>query len=264
MRTSSRADRILAFDVTETWHPTPRKAVRVAPLPWIPSGDWNATERVCLGLTSHGTTAFFSSVSLLRLVMTDRAITGPLFEEGPLVHSNRGVVVEAFLARPDLGEFLLCIDVDTIVEATVGRALVTVAKDLELDVVSQSYPTLSGGCEACLLNEASPGRVENVEEPAWGTVVPVDFVGFGCVLLRRRFLVEMQEELRDEGPDALFAPMPDFPSWGEDYAFCARARDLGARIATANVARVRHLKTAPLALRSQAHLPALQFEPKEA
>jgi hypothetical protein len=66
----------------------------------------------------------------------------------------------------------------------------------------------------------------------------------------------MTEEYGDEGQDALWIPLADREDLGEDFMFCLRARWVGARIASANLSRVRHLKVLPLVSPSQAALRA--------
>jgi len=247
---------VLSHDPAAGWYAAvPRgPLVRVEPFPWTRPATWDMEERVALGLTSHGTCAFLSHASIVRLTMWDRAISGPLVAEGALVHANRGRIVEQFLDAEALGEFLLCVDADMVVALDLGRALVSVAKALHLDVTSQCYATVRGTCEAGLYNPEAEDMIEDIAEPAWGTVAPVDFVGAGAVLLRRSFLVRMRDAYHGEGRDALFCPAPNRPQWGEDYSFCARARAIGARIATANLTRISHCKTVPLALQSQRNM----------
>jgi hypothetical protein len=253
----TKEERLLAFDRDLAWYANARAdLVAVEPIPWQRPERWDEREPVCLGLTSHGQVQFMSAASLLRLVMVDQAITGPLFAQGPLVHETRRKIVEQFRDDPDLGKFLLFVDGDVVASPDLARALVTVAKDLELDVVSQCYPTIRGCCEAAISDPTE--ALADIAEPAFGAVVRVDFVGFGAVLLRRSVLDAMVEAFGRAGPDCLFVPAVNAPALGEDYAFCYRARELGARVATANVTRVYHLKTVPLAPRSQRGLPSLE------
>jgi hypothetical protein len=180
--------------------------------------------------------------------MADRRITGPVVVESPLPHQSRAIAVAGFLANEDLGPYLLMIDGDMVVSPDLARALVTAAGALGLDVVCQTYATRRGTCEACRFDPEA-NRPEDLAAPEFGTVVPCDFVGFGAVLLCRELLARMWQEYGHLGSDALFAPLARRATWGEDYAFCWRARAVGASIATANLTHISHLKMVPLTLR---------------
>jgi hypothetical protein len=115
-------ERLLGFAPELAWHANPRTdLVAVEPIAWERPERWDADERVCLGLTSFGLVQFMSEASLLRLVMADRAIGGPLFAEGPLVYTNRRRIVEQFRNDRGLGGFLVFVDADMIVSGDLAR-----------------------------------------------------------------------------------------------------------------------------------------------
>lgn len=253
---TSRERRILKFEASTGWSATPpkRAGMRVPPIPWSPKAC--VRDSVALGLTSSGSVAFLHHVSVLRLVQADREITRAIAAEGTLAYQVRRRVVDEFLEDTRLGNWLLMIDAAVVVSPDVARGLITAASNLRLDIASQVCPTRGGECEAALINDT--GGADGVEEPAWGTVALVDLLPFGCVMLRRQLLAEMAEAFR--GAEGLFDPMPEFPDGVEGFSFCARARGLGARIAIANIVRIRRLETVPLMLSSQSSVPALELE----
>jgi hypothetical protein len=263
-RKPTTAERIFNFDPGVIWQARDTiKRVRVKPLDWTMPGSWTCEDRVCLGLTSHGSVDFLSAASLVRLVAADRNVTGPLVAQGPLVHVTRRQVVEQFLERPELGGWLCSWTVTCWCPRTLRarsskrrgtQAPISWARATRQSVAARPACSIRAGGKPvsrwCLIPSLRRGARPST----------CHAVGFGAVLLSREVLAAAAAEYRGHGRDALFCPSPDRPSLGEDFAFCLRAKGLESRdvrVVCCNVSRIRHQKTVPLCGANQAALPAM-------
>jgi hypothetical protein len=225
-------------------------------LDWAPPDEW-ADDLVALGLTSHGTVTFASSVATMRLLVHDRRTVGPLAREGPLPNRTRSRLVRDFLTSPDYADasWLLQLDGDVIVPKHAARALVTIARGLGLDVVAGVYSTASGDAEGQVFDPEA-GELLDVAELPPETVAEVDRVGAGCLLCSRSILERVTAEF---GWASVFDTITQTDEAGEtrlaseDFAFCARVRKLGGRIALASWVRALHCK--PLLIQPARELP---------
>jgi hypothetical protein len=227
------------------------------------------TDVVCVGYISPGAvdTQFCGSLvaTLMHDAATDRHLIGGghiNLESGPRIVEARTQVVDAFVRSPVLQHcnWLWLIDADMSWEAEALHQLVTVAHDTEADVVGglcfagghseRMYPTIY---RATTDAEGWSG-VEPVTDYPRDAPITVAATGAAFLLVSRRLLLHMLAAFGKHPETGALNAHPWFVegtnpaghTFGEDVAFCQRARALGAKVVVDPRIKVDHYKRRPL------------------
>ena len=121
---------------------------------------------------------------------------------------------------------VLWLDSDMVFEPDVFEKLYGVMKDTKAAIVSCVYRNRHGKMGICLWSSLKPNTV--VEELPKETVFRIEGCGFGCVLTTVDIIKRIRYDIA-----ACFHPTVEY---GEDLAFCARAKKAGAKaVATQDV-----------------------------
>lgn len=187
--------------------------------------------------------------SLAGLLMHTRPAAVAGLQTGPRLAEARNQVVDAFAKSGD--EWLWFVDTDMVFPPdTLDRLLAT---------AETSGARIVGGL--CHTSEAKPvmfrllnDDLESERVTTWadGQVVEVDATGTGCLLIHRGVFAAMKERFAML-PSGAENPYPWFVDgmtsrkgdpFGEDTAFCIRARSLGERIVVDTGVRIGHIKQA--------------------
>ncbi len=167
---------------------------------------------------------------------------------GPRLAEARNQVVDHF-AKTDL-EWLWFVDSDMVFTPTTLERL--------LDEAHEKHRPILGGL--CRTSEGHPTmfRVKNADLESeritmWeeGTLVEVDTTGTGCLLIHRRVFATMQGkygklESGADNPYPWFVEgthSPNGDPFGEDTAFCLRARGMGIPVYVHTGVKIGHVKT---------------------
>ena len=158
------------------------------------------------------------------------------------VVNNRNELIEHFLSHRSL-EWLLFLDSDMTPEPETACRLLS----HNVDIVGALYFSRDGryvpmfsevdvGFSSVLVSSCNPTDVSASARD----LRQVDWVGTGCMLIRRRVLEAMRPPYMEFGA----------PGLGEDVVFCRRARELGFGVYVDASHCVGHLMTAPVDRRS--------------
>jgi hypothetical protein len=169
------------------------------------------------------------------------------------IHLGREKIKDVFLESDAKPSHLFFVDSDNVLhEQTAYRLL-----QHDLPIVSALYFKRFGSPEAVALDFVDEERtkarsvsqkirdffiehkIELYDEPSCldieGSLMQVDAVGFGGVLIKREVLERMEEAY----PGAVFGS--DDPNIGEDVLFCRRAKDLGYPVYVDLAIQIGHL-----------------------
>lgn len=191
---------------------------------------------------------------------------------GPRVAEARSQIVDAYLDGFDAADWLWFVDADMGFEPDALDRLLEVAHPERAPIVGglcfaggadvRQYPTLYRVTD-------ETGAVEAVDTWPEGRLVKVDATGAACLLIHRQVLVSMLVRYGHRA-DGTPNPYPWFVEgminqatgapYGEDIAFCLRARALGIPIHVHTGVEIDHEKAALYNLRSFRLYQALQAQ----
>ena len=178
---------------------------------------------------------------------------------GPRIASARNDVVRTFLRSS--AEWLLMIDTDMVFAPSAVDRLLEVADPTHRPIVGglcfgggrggRLFPTLY---RLRPTSDGHPEPVEVVEDYPEDTLVRVDATGAAFLLMHRATLKRIG---RTYGGDRMDGPAPWFIegsvykglSFGEDWAFCMRAKELGIAVHVHTGVEIGHVK--PVVLGSE-------------
>jgi len=199
----------------------------------------DVTQDVVIGFcmsARHGPPPQFVAcwTNLLMSSTRDRHIRDVIsLASSPRIAAARNMIVEQFLAHPERPPWLLMLDDDILFTPEHVEQLIEVAEPDERPFVSGLY--FGGGPTGVIVPQAykvtsdhGMKAVRGVHNPGeWGSVIEVDVVGAGFMLVHRHVLIDMADNYRATG-------MPWFAetagNTGEDVTFCLRARSMAVPI----------------------------------
>ncbi len=153
--------------------------------------------------------------------------------EGNLLSRQRNELVCTFLQHSP-SQWLLMLDADHRFGIPMFDALIDAVHDV-------SVPLLGGAYFAAIPSAPYPiprptsaryapdgVRYEPVSDYSGGSVLKVDVVGTGCLIVHRRVLEQIRSRRAEEGDYCWFADGPHLGEWmGEDVTFCRRVQEAG-------------------------------------
>jgi GT2 family glycosyltransferase len=153
--------------------------------------------------------------------------SGVMINQQGSAASNRNGQIDSFLAGPPFHEWILFVDSDM----TPGPETAARLLSHNVDIVGALYYSRDGK----YIPMYGELRDEQVETSAAG-LRKVDWVGTGCLLIRRKVLAAMQP------------PYMEFlaPGLAEDVFFCRKARQLGFSVYVDTAQCVGHMTATPI------------------
>lgn len=167
---------------------------------------------------------------------------------GPRIAEARNQLVDAF-ATTDL-DWLWFVDADMVFTADALERLLATANPATRPIVGALCFTAD---EQPTMFRLTSKELESERITEWepDSVVEVDATGTGCLLIHRQVFVAMQRKFGRlangaENPYPWFVEgmaSPKGEAFGEDTAFCIRAKSLGFPIHVDTSVRIGHVKT---------------------
>lgn len=187
-----------------------------------------------------------------RLLLADRD-TGLIVDviaqiSSPRIASTRNTLVDGFLRHPAEPEWLWMVDADVVFPPDVVTRLLDAADPIDRPIVSGVY---FGGRHhseqhAHIYRLSATGDAFDPIEGmkgGWGAVTPIDAAGAGCLLMHRDALVKIGDAFSHTGyPWFVEGAGKAGAEYGEDIAFCLRARSLGIPMVAHTGVQLGHLK----------------------
>lgn len=184
--------------------------------------------------SAHVTLAFARGlIDLLRGPLAGQLEDVITFESGPGLAESRNEVARCFLEKCQ-APLLLCADSDMAFNTSHARAVLSLTE--QAGVVGARYRRLQYGRrveESGYIVNGDFRPVEVGESPP--ELVDVDVVGTGLMAIRREVLLGID-------PGRWWSHDVRSGDYGEDYAFCLRARAAGHRVALAARVLVPHMR----------------------
>lgn len=207
-----------------------------------------STNGVMIAWCHPGTVTGGFCDSIAGLLMHTRPHSVAGLQTGPRLAEARNQVVDAF-AKAD-AEWLWFVDTDMVFTPDTLERLLATAEVTGARIVGGLCHTSKGRpvMFRLLNDDLESERIDSWPE---GEVVEVDATGTGCLLIHRSVFAEMKERFGTL-PSGAENPYPWFvegmvsakgQTFGEDTAFCVRARSLGHHIVVDTAIRIGHIKT---------------------
>lgn len=196
--------------------------------------------------------------SMLRLIMADHTRAKPRIlggggtigmASGPRIAAARNEMVQRFLSMPTEPEWLLMVDSDMVFAPSALDKLLEAADPKTAPIIGglcfgggrsgKVFPTLYRLRQTTGPND-SP--IEIIEDYPADTVCKVDATGAAFLLMHRDALVKIGEAFKGEQPWFCESTVYKGVTFGEDWAFCMRAKSLGYDIFVHTGVRIGHVK----------------------
>jgi GT2 family glycosyltransferase len=196
--------------------------------------------KVCIGMVNDGTIDSLLALDLIHIARSPQTQFDHMIQVGNvgLTTRSRNVVVKTFL-ETTTSDWLLMVDSDERLTVDTFKKLIDTAHDKE-------RPIVSGLVFAAFFDENEQLRpvptiykmdpekgLEAIDDYPLDSVIEVDAVGTGCLLIHRDVLLKMQEEATEnQGKDwAWFVEGAiNGTYFGEDLLFSKRLRAMGFKI----------------------------------
>lgn len=207
-----------------------------------------AKKKVALCMPGEGfSSSWVANMMCVFAELTARYDVAPVFCESSNVYVTRMAIAESIVKSGTIPDYVIWIDDDNIVTA---RDILMLIEDLD---ASEEIACVAGFCWCLANNYGVPpklsvgtfradGLLESMtyEELMAGDehVKPIGWTGFPAVAMKGDVLVKVGVQS--------FAPIlsdaTPWGFWGEDIAFCIRARDAGLKFFVDRRVKVPHLK----------------------
>jgi len=197
-------------------------------------------DKICIGMVNNNSINSLLAIDLIHIARHPEQHFDNMVQVGNigLTTRSRNIVVKTFLDQTD-AEWLLILDSDERLSIDTWLKLIRTANEKE-------RPIVSGLVFAALFNEkdelqATPciykmyenGGLSSIHDYPLDTVLEVDAVGTGCLLIHRKVLLDIQKNATAHQGDkwAWFVEGAiDGTYFGEDLLFSKRLKSLGYKI----------------------------------
>jgi hypothetical protein len=184
--------------------------------------------------------------SLANMTLIDKLILGMAVSAGPMIPVNRNIIAHQFLETECIkkADWLLSLDTDHEFDWNLCRVMIGVAQEVDADIVHIPY-IVTKNLTTVMNIDGDPLMVDNIEPDC---IYEAPYGGTGCMLISRRILEKIKDIYKDEKPYEFFAyGIFDTAKYGrrmigEDFFFCGRAMDVGAKIVCYTGIKVGHVK----------------------
>ena len=199
-----------------------------------------SSHKVCIGMVNNGTIDSLLALDLIQIAKKKDGRFAHMIQVGNvgLTTRSRNVVIKTFLETTD-SEWLLMIDSDERLSTDTWLKLIDAAHDKDRPIVSglvfaAFFDNSDALCPIPTIYRMDPEKgLQPIHDYPLDSIIEVDAVGTGCLLIHRSVLLDMQQKATpNQGKDwAWFVEGAiDGIYFGEDLLFSKRLKSMGYKI----------------------------------